>query len=283
MLIFIKKISVGILFLLLWGGSGNMAAVQGQEVAVPVLCYHDIHDDGTDLSVSPQNLKAHFEYLRQMHYTPISLQQYKAALQGKAQLPPNPILLSFDDGYQSFYTVVYPLLQEYEYPAMFAVITSWINDPGHLAVTSQELQEMDESPLVTMASHTFQLHDVQLVDVSGKKQPITAGYAPLVNGKYQSKALYRQKVAQDMESSQNQLHEILGHKVDAIVWPYGAYTEENIDLAFEHGYKISFILGSFPNKISDHDFRHIRRAAVPGNLNQEQFAAFLQLLLNPHS
>jgi len=213
-----------------------------------------------------------------MQYTPISLQQYKNAIVGKEKLPENPILLSFDDGYQSAYTKVLPLLKEYQYPAMFAIITSWIDDAGNVALKRQELEEIDASGLVTIASHTYQLHQYTTINPEGKQGAMTA-FPSFAAGKYESMKHYRQKIRYDMQQSQKQLRDILGHPVDAIVWPYGAYTEENIDIAFAAGYNISFILGDTPNKISTHDSRHVRRAVVPGNLTQAEFAAFLTKLM----
>ena len=254
------------------------SAVAGNMTVIPVLCYHDINEQGNALSVTDENLRAHFDYLKQMQYTPISLQQYKKALAGKEKLPQNPILLSFDDGYQSAYTKVLPLLEKYQYPAMFAIITSWLDDSGNVALKRQELKEMDASGLVTIASHTYQLHQYVTIDPAGKQGAMTA-LPSFIAGKYESMSHYRQKIRDDMRESQNQLRDILGHQVDAIVWPYGAYTEENIDSAFEAGYNISFILGDTPNKIVDHDYRHVRRAVIPGNLNQIEFADYLAKLL----
>lgn len=254
------------------------SASASNTTVVPVLCYHDINDQGNTLSVAEENLRAHFAYLKQMKYTPISLQQYKNTLAGKENLPEHPILLSFDDGYQSMYTKVLPLLKEYQYPAMFAIITSWIDDPGNIAIKRQELQEIDASGLVTIASHTYQLHQYVTVNPQGKQDAMTA-LPSFIEGKYESMKHYRQKIRDDMQQSQKQLCDILGHPVDAIVWPYGAYTEENIDIAFKAGYNISFILGDTPNKILSHEYRHVRRAVVPGNLNQAEFADFLMKLI----
>ena len=254
------------------------SAVASNTTVVPILCYHDINDQGNTLAVSEENLRAHFAYLKQMQYTPISLQQYKNALAGKENLPEHPILLSFDDGYQSMYTKVLPLLKEYQYPAMFAIITSWIDDSGNIAVKKQELQEIDASGLVTIASHTYQLHQYVTVDSQGTQDAMTA-LPSFAEGKYESMKHYRQKIRDDMQQSQKQLCDILGHPVDAIVWPYGAYTEENIDSAFRAGYNISFILENTPNKNSPPDYRHVRRAIVPGNLNQAEFADFLTNLM----
>ena len=92
--------------------------------AVPVLCYHSVEPQGDIYNVTPQRLREHFEYFKKQGYTVISPAQFKAASQGKA-LPSKLLMLTFDDGYPSFYTAVYPLLKEYRYPAAMFIISSW--------------------------------------------------------------------------------------------------------------------------------------------------------------
>jgi peptidoglycan/xylan/chitin deacetylase (PgdA/CDA1 family) len=46
----------------------------------------------------------------QAHYTPVSVQQVQAAQQSAAELPPDPVLLTFDDGYCDHFLNVFPLL-----------------------------------------------------------------------------------------------------------------------------------------------------------------------------
>lgn len=49
----------------------------------------------------------------QSHYTPVSIENLLDALQSEeAELPPNPILLTFDDGYNDHFSNVFPLLDE---------------------------------------------------------------------------------------------------------------------------------------------------------------------------
>ena len=76
-----------------------------------IICYHDIIDTSKpeDAGVVrrqyfPQTLTAdrliaHFNWLRDNGYTPVSWQQIKDARAGKAKLPDKPVLLTFDDGY----------------------------------------------------------------------------------------------------------------------------------------------------------------------------------------
>ncbi len=54
-------------------------------------------------------------------YTPISLAQLNSWILNKKKLPKNPILFTFDDGYENNYSIVYPLLKKYNVPAIIFV------------------------------------------------------------------------------------------------------------------------------------------------------------------
>ena len=78
-------------------------------------------------AISTERLEEHFKFFKQNGYTPISLKQYDNYLKGKAKLPKKPIILTFDDGRESMYTHIYPLLKKYNYPAVFAIILSYMD------------------------------------------------------------------------------------------------------------------------------------------------------------
>src|SRR5579859_7700635 len=79
------------------------------ELFVPVLMYHHIEINPRPydpiyaaLFVSPDQLDQQLSYLLTHNYHPITLDELSNALDGREVLPVNPIVLSFDDGYQSF-------------------------------------------------------------------------------------------------------------------------------------------------------------------------------------
>jgi peptidoglycan/xylan/chitin deacetylase (PgdA/CDA1 family) len=92
---------------------------------VAVLCYHGVRDDhwpsGTmvfeNLHVRARELEAHCRLLRQTCH-PISLREWRAARAGDAALPARPVLLTFDDGYRTVFTLARPILQRYDIPAV---------------------------------------------------------------------------------------------------------------------------------------------------------------------
>jgi peptidoglycan/xylan/chitin deacetylase (PgdA/CDA1 family) len=70
--------------------------------------------------------RAHLEYLRR-HFNVISLPTLmEHYLHGRA-LPPNPVVLTFDDGYRSNYSLAYPLLREYGMPATIFLTTDFVD------------------------------------------------------------------------------------------------------------------------------------------------------------
>src|SRR5690606_39180892 len=79
-----------------------------------VLAYHDVEDsdpDQTYVSVKTAHLEEQFAWLRENGYQPITVDQILEASRGGAPLPEKALLLTFDDGYRSFYTRVFPLLK----------------------------------------------------------------------------------------------------------------------------------------------------------------------------
>jgi biofilm PGA synthesis lipoprotein PgaB len=91
-----------------------------------VISYHDVRDDVVadydpdEYAVSTRNLITQFTWLREHGFQPVSVDDILAAYDGGAPLPENAILLTFDDGLESFYTKVYPLLKLFRYPAVVA-------------------------------------------------------------------------------------------------------------------------------------------------------------------
>ena len=90
------------------------------------LSYHEARDDVRDYpdpyAVDTAALVRQFAWLRGNGYTPVSLDEIVAARKGGKPLPAKAVLLSFDDAYLSFYTRVYPLLREFRFPAVLAVV-----------------------------------------------------------------------------------------------------------------------------------------------------------------
>lgn len=129
---------------------------QAKTAKVPVMMYHDIlPEKKVFFDVTPEEFEQHLELIRKKGLTPITMDQLVGHLRSGLPLPPKPILLTFDDGYEGHYTHVYPLLKKYNYPAVFSIYTVKVGKKmGRSSLNWQQLKEMAADPLVTIASHT---------------------------------------------------------------------------------------------------------------------------------
>lgn len=97
---------------------------------VSIVTFHRIAevDDGEPydpdvVDATPAQLRRHVETLARVG-TPIGIDMLIRALDG-GKLPPNPVMLTFDDGYRSCREVVLPLLLRIGVPATFFIATAF--------------------------------------------------------------------------------------------------------------------------------------------------------------
>ncbi|NIW45071.1 MAG: hypothetical protein GWN30_10000, partial [Gammaproteobacteria bacterium] len=74
---------------------------------VPILMYHyisippeDADEYRLDLSVTPDNFRTQLTYLAENGYNTIDFYDLSLAIVNKRELPPNPIIITMDDGYR---------------------------------------------------------------------------------------------------------------------------------------------------------------------------------------
>lgn len=99
---------------------------------VPILMYHELGDVGNGLYVRVAEFGAHLEHIAANGYHPVTLEDvYRHFAQGRP-LPPKPVVITFDDGYRTFWDVAVPMLEAYKYPATVFVVTGLVGKPNYL-------------------------------------------------------------------------------------------------------------------------------------------------------
>ncbi len=248
------------------------------------LCYHDIRDDvdgvvdKDQMAVSTDNLIAQFEWLQAHNYHAISLDDVIAAREGQKTLPDKAFLLTFDDGYKSFYTHVLPLLKEYQYPAVIALVGKWSSTPKGQVVkygrieskprdffmSRAEIKAISQSKLVEIASHSFDLHQGIFANPQGNTQPaaVTLKFDKKTR-QYEKEHAYRKRILRDLQQNSEFIRTITGTKPRTIVWPYGAFSQLSEELAKSLGHQFSLTLKSGTN--TPQQGNSIKRILIQGN------------------
>ncbi|HEX7386107.1 MAG TPA: poly-beta-1,6-N-acetyl-D-glucosamine N-deacetylase PgaB [Castellaniella sp.] len=251
------------------------------------LAYHDIEDDDPDqefVAVRTDLFIAQMQWLHDNGYQPVSVDQILEAHHGGKALPPKAVLLSFDDGFRSFYTRVFPILKSMQWPAVWAPVGKWVGAPkdqpvmfGTRAVpreqfaTWSEVQQVARSGLVEIASHTDNLHQGVLANPQGSQQPAasTRQYDPQTHT-YESDAAFRRRIRADVESITQTLQAVTGKSPRVWVWPYGAANGVALDIIRAHGYQMALTLSDGMGT-ADH-LMSLPRMLVTGSPNRADFA-----------
>lgn len=119
---------------------------------VPILCYHRLGSGHGRMVVSPTAFEAQMAWLARNGYRVVPLADLAGFLAGHKALPARAVVLSFDDGYESFYRYAFPVLKKYGLPATVFVYTDFLG--GGDALSWAQLQELHASGLVDVQSHT---------------------------------------------------------------------------------------------------------------------------------
>jgi peptidoglycan/xylan/chitin deacetylase (PgdA/CDA1 family) len=191
----------GLVLVLLWWGTwiatwaAPLMASQGAAVRVPILVYHTVDESGNTYSITPRQLDLQCRWLVEHGYTAITLRQFWRAARGLADLPPNPVILTDDDG---------------DLSAMkFARILERYGLVGNYFVNN--VSPLTRPQIRWLAQRgSIEAHAVSHVALSGLD--------------------YEDQVA-EIADNRAYLEEITGKPVRFLAWPYGDVNESAIEAA----------------------------------------------------
>lgn len=165
--------------------------------AVPVLLYHRLTATGSGYSVSPAAFGSQMRRLRQLGFETITIEQYVRFMRGeKVDLPPRPILVTFDDAFRSAWETADPILARYGWTAVMYVPTGFVGWPGRL--TWHQLRQMQASGHWQIEEHAGDGHVLVTVDAQGRRAPFYANEV-WADGAQETFAHYRHRVSGDIE------------------------------------------------------------------------------------
>jgi len=196
------------------------------EGAVVILMYHQVSDEiEAPTVVSSELLEEHIRAILEAGLPVMSLSELSRWLDDP-EAGGSGVVLTFDDGYDSFYHHVYPLTSRYQIPASCFLIVSSSEPPpdsesrgtvipGHLSL--EQVREMSETGLVELGSHSYDGH--RYVDTRGGSRPYLV--EPLVD---EDHAGFLGRVKRDLDLSRQVLRAMTGTECLYFSYPYGWVT-----------------------------------------------------------
>ncbi|WP_256757867.1 polysaccharide deacetylase family protein [Cohnella sp. WQ 127256] len=209
---------------------------------VAVMMYHGIEDDPNPKSeLATAELEKQLSLLKSNGFNVISMEQYISFMLEGATIPDNAVLLTFDDGYENFYTKAYPLLIKYDYPAVNFVIVSSIDNPkGAPKMTWDQMREMQKAGM-SFYSHTYDLHKYGVMNEKGTTKPVmTRKQYSKATQTFETDEHYTTRITSDLSKAEQRLKEELGNTRGIIAFPYGAYNDDVMAILKSLGIELSF-------------------------------------------
>jgi poly-beta-1,6-N-acetyl-D-glucosamine N-deacetylase len=200
---------------------------------VAVITYHHLDAVESSVTITPDRFKSHLEALKNNGFQVISVEDFVDFLQKKKTVPPNAVVITFDDGYESVYKYAYPILKSEGMTATVFLIVSYIED-GTVRIPPimnwNEIMEMHKDGF-SFYSHTFNSHET----IAGKKgeelsKLTTKIYNPSVN-RLETDSEYKSRIQSDLTEADHILNTKLGNKINLLCLPHGKYNQDVINIA----------------------------------------------------
>jgi peptidoglycan/xylan/chitin deacetylase (PgdA/CDA1 family) len=190
-----------------------------QRAEAPIFFYHHIRPFDRNLSQAELDLtvwqnifEEQLNYFSKNGFNSISLEELRSYFYKEIPLPSRPYILTFDDSYEDFYQVAWPLLQKYQVKATIFIITDFIGQPGYLSWP--EIEELAQSYLIEFGAHTL---DHKYLSLSPPEL-----------------TFYR--LSQEIFGPKAELEKRTSRRVEFFSYPYGQYNYLILNLVKEAKY-----------------------------------------------
>lgn len=192
-------------------------------INIPILCYHNLNPTiPGSMNLTPQRFESQIKWLKDNGFNIISLKDAVEFLQGIRQsLPTKPVVITADDGWQSAYTYMYPIVKKYNIPVTLFIYPETISK-GKNAMTWDELKELKRTGLFDIQGHTYSHPNF--------KQ----------EKRHRSPANFEKFVTAELVNSKKLLEEKLDVKITLLAWPFGIYDDYLEKAAANAGYVMAF-------------------------------------------
>ncbi|MBO0653314.1 polysaccharide deacetylase family protein [Streptomyces triculaminicus] len=194
---------------------------------VPILMYHSVaHSPARaayGLSVSPASFGEQMGLLARHGFTPLTAGGLAAAWRTGAALPPKPVLITFDDGYEGVHRYALPVLAAYGFTATLFASTGWLRG------------EHETGGALDLMLHWEQVRELAAagLEIGGHSHT-----HPQLDQLTDDRLRFEVTHCRDVLTSE------LGHPPESFAYPYGYSSRRVRDTVRAAGFGVSLAVGN---------------------------------------
>jgi peptidoglycan/xylan/chitin deacetylase (PgdA/CDA1 family) len=236
---------------------GGLGGASTRVRDVPILMYHSIATSAAPrfarFVVRPEDFAAQMDHLVVEGYRPITARDLARKLAAGDRLA-RPVVLTFDDAFADFETIVMPILQKHRFPATLYVPTAYV---GRTALWLHDCNEHQRTILSWRALRDIVSAEVEVASHSHTHPQLDRIALPLVRD--------------EVQRSRQILEDNLGLPVDGFAYPFGYWNRSVRFTVSTAGYSYACAVGELPVSVPA-DLLTLPRVTVPGGVSLDSFA-----------
>lgn len=185
---------------------------------IPILTYHSIDRSGSVISTTPEMFRRQMQHLKKNSFQVVSLTEVVRSLGEGQSVSQRTVAITFDDGYQNFYSEAFPILSDFGFRATVFLVTDFCGqfNPFPANPHSQERRRMlswDEIKEMFRHGIEFGSHSSTHPDLT--RIPIEQA---------------EEEITRSKETIQNRL----AAETTVFAYPYGRYNDQVRKLVGQH-------------------------------------------------
>jgi peptidoglycan/xylan/chitin deacetylase (PgdA/CDA1 family) len=214
-------------------------------------------------NITPKLFEEHMQGILDRGYTPIFVADYYDSVQRGAELPENPIIVTFDDGYLSNYEIAFPILKRLNIPATIFIVTSTVGAKAGDGTVStshftwEQAKKMQESGIIDIHSHSHTHRNMTQISPA--------------------------QLQEELRLSRYLIERNLGKNCFVFSYPFGGYNETTSNLARYAGYRMQ-ILVNYAESGQDYlanntktGIEHFTRLTIRGDMSVDDLFEIIDL------
>lgn len=258
-------------FLLITSSVVPASTNREQGIKVPIVMYHHFCKDTSKLNnyvITPEQFENDIKYIKELKYTTITMTDLINYCSGNGKLPKKPIIITIDDGFESIYTYIYPLLKKHDMCAVIGIVGAYADfatkEQEHNVEYSyldwNEIKNLSKAKEIEIQNHSYDMHS----HASGRIG---------TNKKYnETKEEYRLALKSDLCTNQEKIFLETGYMPNTFVYPFGSNSKLSRKILKEIGFSAALTCECKVNIINKKtDLMKLKRFNRPNGISTHSF------------